>query len=77
MNLERTILTNLERGHNGMMATGTLWSETALDVSGSTYTDFKKALRDLEMKDQVIVIAGEDRQKAKITDAGRARLLES
>jgi hypothetical protein len=77
VNLERTILTNLERGHNGMMATGTLWSEVRLDVSGCTYTDFKKALGELEIKEQVIVIAGEDRQKAKITDLGRARLLES
>jgi hypothetical protein len=77
MNLERTILTNLERGHHGMMATGTLWSEVGLDVPGSTYTDFKKALRELELKEQVVVIPGEDRQKAKITDLGRARLLES
>lgn len=76
MKLERTILTNLELGHNGMMAVGTLWSEVGLDVGGSTYTEFNKALRTLEEKGQVITIKGEDRNKAKITDAGRARLLE-
>lgn len=76
MNLERTILSNLERGHNGMMAVGTLWSEVALDVGGSTYTEFNAALRSLEEKQQVVTVKGEDRNKAKITDAGRARLLE-
>jgi hypothetical protein len=76
MNLQRLILTNLERSHNGMMPTGTLWSEVSLDAGGSTFTEFSKALRELEMKEQVVVVKGEDRNKAKITDAGRARLLE-
>lgn len=76
MNLERTILTNLELGHQGMMATGTLWSEVGLDVGGGTFSEFQKALRTLEEKGQVVTVRGEDRNKAKITDAGRARLLE-
>lgn len=76
MNIERIILTNLARGQNGMMAVGTLWSETALDVGGSTYTEFSAAIRTLEEKQQVVVVKGEDRNKAKITDAGRARLME-
>lgn len=76
MNPERTILRNLEQAHNGMMATGTLWAEVSLDMSGATYTDFKKALTELEIKGQIVVVTGEDRNRAKITDAGRARLLE-
>lgn len=60
-----------------MMPTGTLWSECQLDQPGSSYTDFKKALTDLEIKGQVVVVTGEDRNKAKITDAGRARLMEA
>lgn len=74
--MERTILRNLEQRPNGMCPTGTLWGDVALDDPGSSYTAFRKALEALEKKEQVIVIAGEDRQKAKITDLGRARLLE-
>lgn len=74
--MQRTILRNLEQSHNGMMAVGTLWAEAQLDESGSTYTDFKKALGELEIKEQIVLVHGEDRNKAKITDAGRARLLE-
>lgn len=76
MNIQRIILTNLDRAHLGMMATGTLWSEVWLDAGGSTYTEFSQALRELEIKEQILLIKGEDRNKAKITDAGRARLLE-
>lgn len=76
MNIERTILTNLNHRHPGLMATGTLWSEVALDETGCTYTAFKSALTELEIKGQIVVITGEDRNKAKITDAGLARLAE-
>jgi hypothetical protein len=76
MNLERLILTNLKQRHPGLMPTGTLWSEVALDEPGCTYTAFKSALQELEIKGQVVVINGEDRNKAKITDAGLARLAE-
>lgn len=74
--IERAILQNLERGHHGMLATGTLWAEVALDLGGSTYSEFIRALRKLEQKEQVLTVRGEDRNKAKITDLGRARLLE-
>jgi fructose-1-phosphate kinase PfkB-like protein len=74
--MQRTILRNLERAHNGMMATGTLWSECQLDQGGASYSDFKKALTELEIKEQIVIVTGEDRNKAKITDAGRARMLE-
>lgn len=74
--MQRTILRNLDTAHNGMMPTATLWSECMLDQSGASYTEFQKALSELEVKQQVLVIKGEDRIKAKITDAGRARLLE-
>jgi len=76
MNLERTILTNLERAHGGIMTMTTLWSEVSLDEPQASYTGFKKAVGDLEQKEQVVVVKGEDREKAKITDNGRARLLE-
>lgn len=59
-----------------MMAVGTLWAEVALDESGASFTAFRTALEELEKKEQVVVVLGEDRNKAKITDAGRARLLE-
>ena len=76
MNLQRIILSNLEKGHHGMMPVGSLWSEVSLDTGGSTYSDFKRALGELEFKDQIVIVTGEDRNKAKITDAGRARLME-
>lgn len=76
MNLQRTILRNLEQRPNGMCPTGTLWADVMLDEPGTSYTAFARALTDLEMKGQIVTIEGEDRRKAKITDAGRARLLE-
>ena len=74
--MQRTILRNLNQVHPGMMAVGTLWAECALDQSGGSYSEFKKALEELEIKGQVVIVTGEDRNKAKITDAGRARLME-
>lgn len=76
MNLQRTILKNLEGRPNGMCPTGTLWSEVLLDEPGTSYSAFKRALMELEEKSQVVVVTGDDRTKAKITDAGRARLME-
>jgi fructose-1-phosphate kinase PfkB-like protein len=75
--MQRTILRNLDQAHLGMMTTATLWSEVLLDQGGATYTEFQKALTELEIKSQVVVVRGEDRIKARITDAGRARLLEA
>jgi hypothetical protein len=76
MNLELTILRNLKARHPGLMTTVTLWAEVSLDEQKANYTGFKAALGELEVKGQVLVIQGEDREKAKITDAGIARLLE-
>lgn len=75
--MQRTILRALEQRPNGMCPTGTLWADVLLDEPGTCYSEFKRALGALETKEQVVVVAGEDRTKAKITDAGRARLLES
>lgn len=75
MNLERILLTNLERFPHGMTTVVTLWAEVSLDVPSASYTDFKAALHELQVKDQIVVIKGEDREKVKITDVGRARLL--
>lgn len=74
--IERTILTNLERANHGMSTMTTLWAEVSLDLPDANYTEFKKAVGDLERKEQILVIKGEDREKAKITDLGKARLLE-
>lgn len=76
MNMERTILRTLKSVHPHLMTTGTLWSEVYQDEPGASYTDFRSALLALEEKRQVIVITGEDRARAKITDEGLARLLE-
>lgn len=76
MSLQRTILRNLDQRPNGMCPTGTLWGDVSMDEPGTSYSAFKRALTDLEIKEQVVVVTGEDRTKAKITDAGRARLLE-
>lgn len=74
--LERTMLRNLEQRPNGMCPTGTLWSDVVLDEPGISYSAFRRALLNLEMKNQIVIVQGEDRNKAKITDAGRARLME-
>ena len=76
MNLELTILRNLKSRHPGLMTTNTLWAEVSLDEPKANYTGFKAALSDLEVKGHALVIQGEDREKAKITDAGIARLLD-
>lgn len=76
MSLQRTILRNLDQRPNGMCPVGTLWADCMLDEPGISYSEFTKAITDLEMKGQIVVVEGEDRRKAKITDAGRARLLE-
>lgn len=77
MNIQRTILRNLDNRANGICPTGTLWSDVLLDEPGTSYSAFQRAMTDLEVKGQVVIVEGEDRRKAKITDAGRARLMES
>jgi len=54
----------------------TLWSETQLDEPQANYTAFKAAVNELQVKNQMVVIKGEDREKAGITDDGRARLAQ-
>ena len=76
MNLQLTILRNLKSRHPNLMTTATLWAEVSLDEPKANYTGFKAALGELEEKGQALVIQGEDREKAKITDEGIARLLE-
>lgn len=76
MNIQRTILRNLEQRPNGLCPVGTLWADVMMDEPGISYSEFSKALTELEVKDQVVIVPGEDRRKAKITDAGRARLME-
>jgi hypothetical protein len=75
--MERAILTILKGCHPYLMSVATLWSEVLLDVPRAGYTGFRAAVGELEMKGQIVVVKGEDREKIKITDAGLARLLES
>lgn len=77
MNLQLIILRTLKLVHPRLMTTGTLWSEVVMEADSATYTAFKTALGELELKGQVVVITGEDKDKAKITDAGLARLAEA
>ncbi len=76
MNIQRIILENLRRRHPGLQPTNALWSECLLDEPQATYTAYKAALTELEQLGEIVVIAGADRTKAKITDAGLARLAE-
>ena len=76
MSTERTILTNLERGHDGVMSKSVLWSEVMLDEGGCTYSEFSQHLTNLEVKGEVVVLHGSERVKVKITDKGRLRLME-
>lgn len=76
MSLQRTILRNLESRPNGMCPVGTLWADVVMDEPGVSYTEFSRCITELEIKGQIVTVQGEDRRKAKITDAGRARLLE-
>ena len=75
MNIQRTILQCLNNVAPRMLTLGTLWSEVRMDCECS-HSKFKAELDRLEMKGQVVVIDGEDRSKAKITQAGEARLAE-
>ena len=76
MNTERIILTALNRVHPRLVTIGTLWGEVFMENGAESYSGFKRALRALEEKEQVTVVTGEDRDKAKITAAGIARLAE-
>jgi hypothetical protein len=76
MNAELHILKSLALVHPRLMALGTLWSEVNLADPRVSYAGFKTAQRALEEKGQIVVITGEDRDRAKITDAGLARLAE-
>lgn len=76
MNLERTILRNLQQRHPAALPVTTLWAEVKLDEPEATYSEFKAALATLEQKGQAAVVRGEDREKAKITDEGRLRLMD-
>jgi len=77
MNPELTILRNLERAHEGIMTKPVLWSEVSLDDGGVSYSEFSKALTDLEVDGEVLVLTGKDRIKVKITDKGKLRLMEA
>jgi hypothetical protein len=77
MNPQLTILSILRAAHPRMMPCGPMWAEVRMDSPMVTYTDFTKALNELEVKGQVVVIQGEDKRRAKITDAGLARLAEN
>ncbi|MFC5049235.1 hypothetical protein ACFPK9_01195 [Rubritalea spongiae] len=76
MNAERTILRVLDEAKPRLLNVGTLWSDVHLEDDRVSYSVFRKSLQKLEEKEQVVVVPGEDRDKAKITQAGEARLAE-
>lgn len=71
------ILQALENIHPRMQTVKTLFSEVRLDDDSVSYSAFKKALRELDVSEQIVVIPGQDRDKAKITAEGLARLAEN
>jgi hypothetical protein len=77
MNQELTILKALLEVHPRMDGVGRLWSVCRMEDETMTYTAFTRALIALETKQQIVVVQGEDRRRAKITDAGIARLAEA
>lgn len=77
MNPQLTILVALRDIHPLMEQAGRLWSVCRMQDETLTYSAFTTALNELEVKSQVVVIQGEDKRRAKITDAGLARLAEN
>lgn len=77
MSPELTILSALKEIHPRMEQCGRLWSISRMTDETMTYTQFSDAVRKLEEKQQIVVIQGEDKRRAKITDAGLARLAEA
>lgn len=77
MNPELTLLSALKDIHPRMEQCGRLWSICRMTDETMTFTQFSDALLKLEEKKQVVVIQGEDKRRAKITDAGLARLAEA
>ena len=77
MNPQLTILTILKAAHPRMMPCGQMWAEVRMQCETMTYTEYTTALNDLEVKGQIVVIQGEDKRRAKITDSGLARLAEN
>lgn len=77
MNPDLTILAALKEIHPRMEQVGRLWSIARMADETITYSRFTDSLTSLEEKKQVVVIQGEDKRRAKITDAGLARLAEA
>jgi hypothetical protein len=75
MNLQLQILTSLRRVHPRLMPVETLWAEVRMaSMPQPSRPEFNQALRVLEDdKKQIVVVKGEDRERAKITDDGIAR----
>lgn len=79
MNLERTILTALERVHPCMLPELTLLADVNLMTAEQsvTLTPLRKSLAALEAKGQLVSVPSEDRGTLyKISAAGQARLAE-
>jgi len=79
MNLQLQILKALRGVHPRLMPLESLWPEVRMAMpEPPSRIDFDHALRVLEdEKRQVIVLKGEDRVRAKITDEGLARVAEA
>lgn len=76
MNLQRLILEKLSNVSPRMLTENVLWSDVRLDDGKISLTELRGALRQLEQKDQVVIVTTEDATRIKITAAGIARLAE-
>jgi DNA-binding MarR family transcriptional regulator len=77
MNPQLTILSILRDAHPRMMPCGPMWAEVRMQRETMTYTEYTTSLNSLEEKGQIVIVQGEDKRRAKITDAGIARLAEN
>lgn len=76
MNPQRAILEGLSLVHPRMLAESVLRSDMQLTLGSMSLADLRRHLAALESKGQVVVIAGEDVTRIKITATGLARLAE-
>lgn len=72
MNIERLILQELTEVHPRMLTEKMLFAV----ITEASLTDVRNAVRELERKNQVVVVTGEDTTRIKITQDGIARLSE-
>lgn len=76
MTTERNILDKLDLVYPRMLSENVLYNDARMDDPKLTLTDFRSAVRSLELKGQAVQIQGEDTLRIRITLDGKARLAE-